>query len=55
MSSRDLILSRIRASIGRGASLEDVFRHYSGASLGHHGEGTDRDVRSTRRTAGRVG
>jgi ABC-2 type transport system ATP-binding protein len=43
--------------IGPGATLDDVFRHYTGNDLDEQGEaiGTIRSVRSTRRTARRVG
>jgi ABC-2 type transport system ATP-binding protein len=46
----------LKASLGNGASLEDVFRHFAGRSLADD-EGGDsfREVRSTRRTAGRLG
>jgi ABC-2 type transport system ATP-binding protein len=41
--------------LGPHASLEDVFRHYTGGSLiDNEGRGL-RDVRSTRRTARRMG
>jgi ABC-2 type transport system ATP-binding protein len=47
----------LMASLGTDASLEDVFRHYTGAALeGEAGtKGGLREVRSTRRTARRVG
>jgi ABC-2 type transport system ATP-binding protein len=47
----------LKASLGEGASLEDVFRHHTGGTLeeGAEGKGGLRDVRSTRRTARRVG
>jgi ABC-2 type transport system ATP-binding protein len=40
-------------SLGPDATLDDVFRHYTGSLLGD--EGSFRDVRSTRRTARRLG
>ncbi|MGH9121530.1 MAG: ABC transporter ATP-binding protein, partial [Acidimicrobiales bacterium] len=47
----------LKAALGEDATLEDVFRRYTGGSLaeGTEGRGGLRDVRSTRRTAGRVG
>ena len=47
----------LRDAIGPGATLEDVFRHYTGNDLNEQGEaiGTIRSVRTTRRTARRVG
>jgi len=58
--------SELRAQIGPSATLEDVFRHFTDASLEEPGEGSQeggptrrkggmREVRTTRRTAGRVG
>ena len=48
--------SDLRAALGPGATLEDVFRRYTGADLGDDLEkGGLRSVRSTRRTARRVG
>lgn len=44
----------LKDALGPGTSLEDVFRHYAGGSLEDEG-GQYRDVRSTRRTAGRLG
>ncbi|MQA78879.1 MAG: ATP-binding cassette domain-containing protein [Streptosporangiales bacterium] len=46
----------LRAALGPDAALEDVFRHHTGDSLGaaHEGGDTFRDVRRTRRTAGRL-
>jgi ABC-2 type transport system ATP-binding protein len=45
--------AELEAGIGPDATLEDVFRHYTGGDLE---EGGDlRDVRSTRRTARRLG
>ena len=43
----------LRAELGEGATLEDVFRHHTGSLLEE--EGRFRDVRSTRRTAHRLG
>ncbi|HEY1634072.1 MAG TPA: ATP-binding cassette domain-containing protein [Acidimicrobiales bacterium] len=47
----------LKAALGVGSTLEDVFRHSTGGDL--HGDGETkgglREVRSTRRTAGRVG
>jgi ABC-2 type transport system ATP-binding protein len=47
----------LERELGPGATLEDVFREYTGNSLGEGGEGKRgvREVRRTRRTAGRVG
>jgi ABC-2 type transport system ATP-binding protein len=49
----------LKAAAGQGASLEDVFRHHTGAALGDpdvDGEkGGLRGVRATRRTARRLG
>jgi ABC-2 type transport system ATP-binding protein len=41
--------------LGPQAALEDVFRHYTGDSLTDNERGGLRDVRSTRRTARRMG
>jgi len=43
----------LRAELGDGATLEDVFRYHTGSQLDE--EGGFRDVRSTRRTARRLG
>ncbi|MFF0450185.1 ABC transporter ATP-binding protein [Streptomyces sp. NPDC004609] len=43
------------APAGRPATLEDVFRHYAGSGLDDDNGGEFRDVRSTRRTASRLG
>ncbi len=43
----------LKAQIGPGASLDDVFAHYTGADI--DSGGTFRDVARTRRTASRVG
>jgi ABC-2 type transport system ATP-binding protein len=45
----------LQAGLGAGSSLEDVFRHYTGSSLTENEKGGLRDVRSTRRTARRMG
>ncbi len=47
----------LKAALGAASSLEDVFRRYTGDSLAGDGDrkGGLREVRSTRRTAGRVG
>jgi ABC-2 type transport system ATP-binding protein len=44
----------LKADLGPAATLEDVFRHHTGSLL-EEKEGTIRDVRSTRRTARRLG
>jgi ABC-2 type transport system ATP-binding protein len=45
--------AELRRALGPEATLDDVFRHFTGAEL--EGEGRFRDVRSTRRTARRLG
>jgi ABC-2 type transport system ATP-binding protein len=45
----------LKSALGPGASLEDVFRHYTGESLVSPEKGGLRGVRSTRRTASRMG
>jgi ABC-2 type transport system ATP-binding protein len=46
----------LKSALGPEASLEDVFRHFTDAVLdGSDGKGGLREVRSTRRTARRVG
>jgi len=47
----------LKAAHGPGTTLEDVFRHHTGSQLGEGAEGKGglREIRSTRRTAGRVG
>jgi len=46
----------LKAELGPDASLEDVFRHFTGSALDEADEGGRlRDVRATRRTARRVG
>jgi ABC-2 type transport system ATP-binding protein len=47
--------AELQAALGPDASLEDVFRHYTGSSLTENEKGGLRDVRSTRRTARRLG
>jgi len=46
--------AELKASLGPEATLEDVFRHYSGDHFEEEG-GTLKDVRSVRRTARRLG
>jgi ABC-2 type transport system ATP-binding protein len=43
----------LKAAVGPGATLDDVFVHYSGGTIQE--EGSYRDVRATRRTASRLG
>jgi len=43
----------LKASLGDDATLDDVFAHYSGGSIQEGGN--YRDIRQTRRTAGRLG
>lgn len=45
----------LKAGIGPGATLEDVFRHHAGEGLDDVTEGNMRNVRSTRWTARRAG
>ncbi len=45
----------LKEALGPDASLEDVFRRFTGGSLDGDTGGGLREVRSTRRTAGRVG
>jgi ABC-2 type transport system ATP-binding protein len=47
--------AELKAGLAPEASLEDVFRHYTGESLVPEEKGALRDVRSTRRTARRMG
>ncbi|MCL2781045.1 MAG: ATP-binding cassette domain-containing protein [Actinomycetia bacterium] len=47
--------AELRAALRPGASLEDVFRHFTGDSLTTDERGGLRSVRSARRTARRVG
>lgn len=44
---------RLKAELGEGATLDDVFVHYSGASIEEGGN--YHDIRQTRRTASRLG
>jgi ABC-2 type transport system ATP-binding protein len=44
----------LKAALGADATLDDVFRHHTGADLGAENGGM-RDVRAARRTAGRLG
>jgi ABC-2 type transport system ATP-binding protein len=46
----------LKAMLGDGATLDDVFRHYTGGALDDNtGQGGIRDVRRARRTARRLG
>jgi ABC-2 type transport system ATP-binding protein len=45
----------LKAELGPDATLEDVFRHHTGGTLDEAEKGGLRSVRSTRRTAGRMG
>jgi ABC-2 type transport system ATP-binding protein len=45
----------LKASVGLDATLDDVFRHYAGGDLEEEGGESLRQVRSARRTAGRLG
>jgi ABC-2 type transport system ATP-binding protein len=46
----------LKAMLGTGATLDDVFRHYTGGTLDDDSEkGSIRDVRRARRTARRLG
>jgi ABC-2 type transport system ATP-binding protein len=45
----------LRAGLGDGATLDDVFRHYTGDTLDNANQGGIRDVRHARRTARRLG
>ena len=46
----------LKGTLGDGATLDDVFRHYTGDALGGAPEeGGIRDVRRARRTARRLG
>jgi ABC-2 type transport system ATP-binding protein len=47
--------AELKAGLGPDTSLEDVFRHYTGDSLTGSEKGGLRNVRSTRRTASRMG
>ncbi|MGA9774341.1 MAG: ATP-binding cassette domain-containing protein [Candidatus Dormiibacterota bacterium] len=45
----------LKAELGPDATLEDVFRHHTGGTLEANGSNGLREVRSTRRTANRLG
>jgi ABC-2 type transport system ATP-binding protein len=45
----------LRAELGPDATLEDVFRHHTGADLTDNTEGGLREIRRSRRTAARLG
>jgi ABC-2 type transport system ATP-binding protein len=45
----------LKASLGSEATLDDVFRHYTGGTLDDNESGGIRDVRRARRTARRLG
>ncbi|HEY5858054.1 MAG TPA: ATP-binding cassette domain-containing protein [Aldersonia sp.] len=48
--------AELKSALGTTATLEDVFRHYAGTDLADtDNEGSLRSVRSTRRSAGRMG
>ena len=47
--------AELKESVGPDATLEDVFRHYTGGSLGAETTRGLREIRRTRRTARRVG
>jgi ABC-2 type transport system ATP-binding protein len=47
--------AELKDSVGPEATLDDVFRHYAGGDLRDEGAESLRQVRSVRRTAGRVG
>ena len=48
--------AELKAGLGEGATLDDVFRHYTGGTLDDDSEqGGIRDVRRARRTARRLG
>jgi ABC-2 type transport system ATP-binding protein len=47
--------AELKAHLGGGASLEDVFRRFTGGSLDGDAGGGLRAVRSARRTARRLG
>ena len=47
--------AELKDSVGPQATLDDVFRHYAGGDLRDEGAESLRQVRSVRRTAGRVG
>jgi ABC-2 type transport system ATP-binding protein len=45
----------LKATLGAGSTLDDVFRHYTGDTLDDSEKGSIRDVRRARRTARRLG
>ena len=47
--------AELKAALGPAATLEDVFRHWTGGQLDAPEKGGLRGIRSTRRTAGRMG
>jgi ABC-2 type transport system ATP-binding protein len=47
--------AELKAGLGDGATLDDVFRHYTGGTLDDPTQGGLRDVRQSRRTARRLG
>jgi ABC-2 type transport system ATP-binding protein len=47
--------AELKATLGDGATLDDVFRHYTGDTLDDNDTGGLRDVRRARRTARRLG
>jgi len=46
---------QLKATLGEGATLDDVSRHYTGDTLDDNDQGGIRDVRRARRTARRLG
>ncbi|MDT7708836.1 MAG: type transport system ATP-binding protein [Pseudonocardiales bacterium] len=47
--------AELKSAIGPDATLDDVFRYYTGNTLTESEKGAMRDVRAARRTAGRLG
>ena len=47
--------SALKSTVGKDATLEDVFRHYAGSDLDNATPSGLREVRAARRTARRVG
>jgi ABC-2 type transport system ATP-binding protein len=47
--------AELKAALGGEATLDTVFRHYTGDTLGDNDQGGIRDVRQSRRTARRLG
>ena len=45
----------LKATLGEDATLDDVFRHYTGDHVDDNDQGGIRDVRRARRTARRLG